>query len=101
VNYGYGYFGVGFVGGEWRHGVFFYNREVVHVGRGFTHVYADRDVIASRHIDLPHQEIGRQFVSERIEHTRPVAPALRSFPAPHAATPERSYHLSETHHGRG
>jgi hypothetical protein len=31
VNYGFGYGGVGFFGGEWRGGAFFYNREVVNV----------------------------------------------------------------------
>jgi hypothetical protein len=34
VNYGFGYGGVGFMGGEWRGGSFFYNREVVNVGVG-------------------------------------------------------------------
>ena len=28
INYGFGYLGVGFVGGEWRGGTFFYNRAV-------------------------------------------------------------------------
>src|SRR6202451_376902 len=31
VNYGFGYGGVGFVGGEWRGGRFAYNTAVVHV----------------------------------------------------------------------
>ena len=31
INYGYGYGGVGFVGGEWRGGVFAYNRSVTNV----------------------------------------------------------------------
>lgn len=35
VHYGFGYDGVGFVGGEWRGGVFFYNRAVMHVGPTF------------------------------------------------------------------
>jgi hypothetical protein len=40
VNYGFGYDGVGFAGGYWRGGVFFYNRAVVRVGPGFaSHVY--------------------------------------------------------------
>src|SRR5277367_713175 len=32
VNYGFGYGGVGFAGGEWRGGVFAYNRSVANVG---------------------------------------------------------------------
>jgi hypothetical protein len=40
VNYGFGYPGVGFVGGEWRGGNFFYNRSVNNFGGGhFTNVY--------------------------------------------------------------
>src|SRR6202453_1575419 len=31
VNYGYGYGGVGFIGGEWRGGGFYYNRAVSNV----------------------------------------------------------------------
>ncbi len=32
VNYGFGYGGIGFSGGEWRHGHFAYNTAVMHVG---------------------------------------------------------------------
>jgi len=41
VNYGYGYVGNGYAGGEWRSGAFFYNTAVVHVGGGvhITNVY--------------------------------------------------------------
>jgi WXXGXW repeat (2 copies) len=31
INYGFGYFGDGFVGGRWQDGHFFYNREVLNV----------------------------------------------------------------------
>ena len=45
VNYGFGYDGVGFVGGYWRGRVFYYNRAVVHVGPTFVHnVYYHRVV---------------------------------------------------------
>jgi hypothetical protein len=49
INYGFGYGGVGFVGGEWRGGAFFYNRsvaniDVVHV----TNVYV-RNVTVVNH----------------------------------------------------
>ena len=40
INYGFGYAGVGFVGGEWRGGTFFYNRSVVNIGGAhITNVY--------------------------------------------------------------
>jgi hypothetical protein len=31
INYGFGYYGVGFVGGRWDHDHFFYNREVMNI----------------------------------------------------------------------
>jgi len=40
INYGYGYGGVGFVGGEWRRGGFYYNRSVTNVSvTNVTNVY--------------------------------------------------------------
>jgi hypothetical protein len=41
INYGFGYFGVGFYGGYWSHGAFFYNRAYNHFGPGggFHNVY--------------------------------------------------------------
>jgi hypothetical protein len=40
INYGFGYTGVGFVGGEWRGRDFFYNRSVVKIGGAhITNVY--------------------------------------------------------------
>jgi len=40
INYGFGYGGVGFVGGEWRGGGFFYNRAVTNVSvTNVTNVY--------------------------------------------------------------
>jgi hypothetical protein len=40
INYGFGYNGVGFVGGEWRGREFFYNRSVNNFGGArFDHVY--------------------------------------------------------------
>jgi hypothetical protein len=46
VNYGFGYGGVGFCGGEWRGGVFAYNRAVANFGSvHVTNVYEDRTII--------------------------------------------------------
>lgn len=42
IDYGFGYFGVGFYGGRWEGGHFIYNTAVWHVGPGFHHVYVDR-----------------------------------------------------------
>jgi hypothetical protein len=48
VNYGFGYIGVGYFGGYWNGGHFFYNRSVTNVGFGTTHVY-NRTVIYNNH----------------------------------------------------
>jgi hypothetical protein len=45
VNYGFGYMGFGFVGGEWRHGIFFYNTAVTHVRFLNFHVYRDMEIV--------------------------------------------------------
>src|SRR5271165_3723547 len=47
INYGFGYGGAGFFGGEWRGGAFFYNRSVVNVNvTNVTNVY-NRTVIVN------------------------------------------------------
>jgi hypothetical protein len=48
VNYGFGYIGVGYFGGYWNGGHFFYNRSVTHVGGNVTNVY-NRTVIYNNH----------------------------------------------------
>jgi hypothetical protein len=46
VNYGFGYMGIGFVGGMWRGHEFAYNTEVVHVDERFIHTtYRDREIV--------------------------------------------------------
>jgi len=47
INYGYGYTGVGFAGGEWRRGAFYYNRSVTNVSvTNVTNVY-NRTVVVN------------------------------------------------------
>ncbi|MGA8731428.1 MAG: hypothetical protein WB608_21905, partial [Terracidiphilus sp.] len=46
VNYGFGYMGIGFVGGMWRGHDFVYNTAVVHVDNRYIHnTYVDRAVV--------------------------------------------------------
>jgi WXXGXW repeat (2 copies) len=45
INYGFGYFGVGFAGGRWDGGHFFYNSAVFNVGVNFHNTYRDTTVI--------------------------------------------------------
>ena len=49
INYGFGYGGVGFVGGEWRGGAFFYNRSVTNVSvTNVTNVYNKTVIVNNR-----------------------------------------------------
>src|SRR5579863_6733153 len=51
INYGFGYGGVGFVGGEWRGGAFFYNRSVTNVSvTNVTNVYNRTVVVNENHV---------------------------------------------------
>jgi len=49
INYGFGYGGVGFVGGEWRGGSFYYNRSVTNVSvTNVTNVYNKTVIVNNR-----------------------------------------------------
>jgi hypothetical protein len=51
INYGYGYGGSGYYGGEWREGHFRYNTAVVRVNVNVIHnTYVDRNVIINRNV---------------------------------------------------
>ena len=51
INYGFGYGGVGFAGGEWRGGAFFYNRAVTNVSvTNVTNVYSRTVVVNENHV---------------------------------------------------
>jgi WXXGXW repeat (2 copies) len=52
IDYGFGYFGMGFVGGRWDGGVFRYNTAVLNVNATVIHnTYVDRTVIENRSTD--------------------------------------------------
>jgi WXXGXW repeat (2 copies) len=51
VNYGFGYGGIGFAGGEWRGGVFAYNRSVNNFGSvNITNVYNKTVIVNNNHV---------------------------------------------------
>ncbi len=56
VNYGFGFMGVGFVGGMWRGHDFVYNTAVVHVNNVYIHnTYVDRTVVERNTIVNEHR----------------------------------------------
>ncbi|MBS1594588.1 MAG: YXWGXW repeat-containing protein [Bacteroidetes bacterium] len=51
INYGFGYYGTGFVGGRWDGGHFLYNTAVWHVGGGIHNVYVDKTVVVNHTVN--------------------------------------------------
>jgi hypothetical protein len=86
VNYGFGYMGVGFVGGMWRGHDFIYNTAVVRVDdRYVRNVYVDRDVV-------------RRYT---IENDRRISfsggrDGIRHDPLPEERIADRDRHVQET-----
>lgn len=84
INYGFGYTGVGFYGGEWRGGTFFYNRSVTNVNiTSVTNVYSRNVVANTNHISyngghggLTARPTATQLSYGREHHTGPVAAQL-------------------------
>jgi WXXGXW repeat (2 copies) len=85
VNYGFGYGGVGFVGGEWRGGRFAYNTAVVNVNRTVIHnTYINRTVIVNNRTEsrtsfnggpggIGARATGEEMTASRETHIQPTA----------------------------
>jgi len=104
INYGFGYGGVGFVGGEWRGGAFFYNTAVMHVDTvHITNVYVNREVIVNNesHVAFNGGEGGiavRATAQEQAFAREPHTPALAAqVQQEHAASQNRALFASENH----
>jgi hypothetical protein len=86
VNYGFGYGGIGFAGGEWRGGVFAYNTAVVRVDERYVHTTfvdrarVDRGFVArDNHVafsggpgGINHPPSANERVAERESHVAPT-----------------------------
>jgi hypothetical protein len=109
VNYGFGYGGVGFFGGEWRGGVFAYNRAVGNFGSvHVTNVYEDRTVIERNTVvNVNHVSYnGGSGISARpspmemqAEHENHIQPTSNQMQHEHFASQDRSQ-LASVNHGR-
>jgi WXXGXW repeat (2 copies) len=103
INYGYGYGGVGFFGGEWRGGSFFYNRSVVNVNvTRVTNVYT-RTVVANNTRNVSYnggsggidaRPTRQEGEYEREPHTAALAAQTQH---EHAASQNRQLFASENH----
>ena len=86
VNYGFGYGGIGFAGGEWRHGHFAYNTAVVHVDRRYVHeTFEDRG------------RVDRGYVSRGNHVAFSGGPGgIRHDPRPEERQAEHEHHMDVT-----
>ena len=66
INYGYGYFGIGYVGGYWRGRDFHYNRAVNNIDvTRIRNVYVDRTVVNNVHVNRVSYNGGRGGLQAR------------------------------------
>jgi hypothetical protein len=101
INYGFGYGGLGFAGGEWRGGAFFYNRAVMNVNvTNVTNVYSRTVVVNNVHTSFngPGGIAARPTAQEeaygRESHTAALAAQTEH---ERAASQNRAMFASENH----
>jgi YXWGXW repeat-containing protein len=106
INYGFGYGGNGFYGGEWRGGTFFYNTAVMHVNTTvIRNVYVNRTVIVNNNSHVAFNGGHGGVVvrptpqQESYAHERHVPPVAAQTQQAHAASQNRAFFAS-TNHGR-
>lgn len=102
VNYGFGYTGVGFLGGMWVGGAFRYNTAVMRVGPGFRDVYVNRAAIVEGGPRYSYNGPGgwsaRPTAADRIaERDHHVERTSFQASHEHAASVDRSARFSENH----
>jgi hypothetical protein len=84
INYGYGYGGVGFAGGEWRRGAFYYNRSVTNVSvTNVTNVYNKTVIVNNTTVNnvsynggtggVRAEPTAQERVAEHEQHTAPLS----------------------------
>ena len=102
INYGFGYGGVGFAGGEWRGGGFYYNRYVTNVSvTNTTNVYNRTVVVNENHVAFNGGEGGvaarptaQEEAAAHEQHTAPLAEQTRH---EQLASQNRQNFASENH----
>jgi WXXGXW repeat (2 copies) len=102
INYGFGYGGVGFVGGEWRGGAFFYNRSVTNVSvTSVTNVYTKTVAVNENHVAFNGGTGGIQArptaAEETYAHERHTPALASQTEHEHMASQNRANFASENH----
>jgi len=86
VNYGFGYMGVGFVGGEWREHHFFYNTAVVNVNRTYIRNTYISNTVVREHTVVNYNHIAYSGGPHGIQHS----------PTPEERSAMHMPHVTET-----
>jgi hypothetical protein len=105
INYGFGYGGVGFAGGEWRRGVYHYNTAVTNVNTTIIHNTYHTAVINNHttinrvsynggHGGIMARPTSRELAAEREHHTQPTHLQIEH---EQAARSNREFLASENH----
>jgi len=81
VNYGFGYTGVGYVGGYWHNGVFAYNRTVSHVDVTVVHNTYSRTVVNNTSVSRVSYNGGTGGTAAQPNHAELAAARDRHMPA--------------------
>jgi len=104
INYGFGYGGVGFVGGEWRGGAFYYNRSVTNVSvTNVTNVYNKTVVVNENHTSFNGGEGGiaaRPTPAEEAAGREQHQAALSSQTQHEQAASQNRANLASENHGK-
>jgi len=103
INYGFGYSGVGFAGGEWRGGGFFYNRAVMNVNVvNVTNVYSRTVVVNNVHTSFngPGGIEARPTAQEEAYAREPHRAALPEQAQHERAASENRASFASENHGR-
>jgi len=103
INYGFGYGGVGFVGGEWRGGGFYYNRSVTNVSvTNVTRVYNRTVIVNENHVAFngPGGVQARETAQEERYSHEQHTPALASQTEHQQAASRERQNFASENHGR-
>lgn len=106
IDYGFGYFGNGFVGGRWDHDHFFYNREVTNVNVTVIHNVYNERVVNNTTVNRVSYNGGQGGVmarptreQEAAAHERHLPPAAAQVRQVQAARGNRQL-LASANHGK-
>jgi hypothetical protein len=83
VNYGFGYMGVGFAGGEWHEHHFFYNTAIINVNRTYIHNTYVNETIVRDHTIVNNNHIAYAGGPHGIQHM-PTPEERHAMEMPHA-----------------